>query len=207
MRRRVPQRAFECDLAVHGAGRKPEIGELNLHAGNVECEADGVKVNEYLQSVSNPAVYAAGDCAALPVPRLTPVSGMEGEVAAVNLLHGNQRKPDFTEVPSVVFTGPPLAMVGLTEEAAKAKGVKFRTRAEDTSGWYSSRRVGVSRSGSKVLIEEGTDRIVGAHLFGPQAEEVINLFALAIRFRLTTSDLEQMLFAYPTGASDIEHMI
>ncbi|MCA1595338.1 MAG: NAD(P)/FAD-dependent oxidoreductase [Chloroflexi bacterium] len=199
--------SYEADLVVHGAGRVPEIDDLNLQAGGVEREKQGVRVNEYLQSVSNPAVYAAGDCAALAVPRLTPVSSMEGEVAADNLLHGNRRRPDFTEVPTVVYTIPPLASVGLQEQAARDQGLKFRTNRQDTTAWYSSRRLAVRQTGSKVLVEEETGRILGAHLFGPHADELINLFAIAIRFRLTSADLERMIFAYPTGASDISYLV
>ena len=80
-------------------------------------------------------------------------------------------------------------------------------KAGDTSSWYSSRRLGVSRSGFKVLVEEGTDRILGAHLFGPHADEVINLFAQAIRFRLTATDLRKTIYSYPTNSSDIGYMV
>jgi len=197
----------EADVVVHGAGRIPEIDDLDLDIGGIRFGKAGVAVNEFLQSDSNPAVYAAGDCAAAPIPRLTPVASMEGEVAAANLLRGNHRRVDFTEVPSVVYTVPPLATVGLHEQAAKEQGLKFRVNRQDTTGWYSSRRIGVRYSGTKVLVEEGSDRILGAHLFGPHADEVINLFALAIRFRLTATDLNEMIFAYPTGASDIGSMV
>jgi glutathione reductase (NADPH) len=97
--------------------------------------------------------------------------------------------------------------VGLDEAAAHAQDLRFRTHREDTSGWYSSRRVALPHTGSKVLIEEGTDRILGAHLLGLHAEEVINLFALAIRAGLRASDLKTMVYAYPTSASDISYML
>jgi glutathione reductase (NADPH) len=79
---------------VHGAGRTPEIGDLRLEAAGVADERRGVTVNDYLQSVSNPAVCAAGDSAASPGPPLTPVASLEGEVAAANLLEGNRHRPD-----------------------------------------------------------------------------------------------------------------
>lgn len=110
-------------------------------------------------------------------------------------------------VPSVVFTVPPLAAVGLSEQTARAQGLQFRTNHQKTSGWYSSRRVGEEYSRFKVLVEEGSGRIIGAHLLGPHAEEVINLFALAIRSGLTETDLTEMMFAYPTHASDIWYMV
>ena len=84
---------------------------------------------------------------------------------------------------------------------------RFRIRRENTADWYSSRRVGEAYSDSKVLIEEGSEQILGAHLLGPHAEEIINLFALAIKHGLKVSDLTEMLYAYPTHGSDIGYML
>ena len=167
----------------------------------------GIKVNEYLQSVSNPAVYAAGDAVASGGPPLTPVAGYEGRIAAANLLAGNHRKTSYLGVPTVAFTIPPLASVGLSEHSAREQGLKFRTHREITSSWYSSRRVGEDCSGFKPLIENETDRVLGAHLLGPQAEELINVFALAISSNIRASDLREKIFAYPTVASDIRYML
>jgi len=201
------KRVFETDLVVHGAGRVADVEDLDLATAGVKYDSRGVEVNEYLQSVSNPAVYAAGDAAASGGPPLTPVAGYDGEIVASNLLNGNSRTVDYRGVPSVVFTVPPLARVGLLEQTALQQGVRFRMHHEDTSTWYSSRRVRESCSGFKVLIEEDTERILGAHLLGPQADEVINLFAIAIRTKLLAKDLKDAVLAYPTHGSDIEHML
>src|SRR5438445_4947148 len=91
---------FEADLVVHGAGRVPEIDDLDLETAGVQREKRGVCVNEFLQSVSNPNVYAAGDAAAKGPP-LTPVAAMEGEVVAANLLKGNHRTPELAAVASI----------------------------------------------------------------------------------------------------------
>jgi glutathione reductase (NADPH) len=201
------EHAVEADLVVHAAGRVPEIDDLDLDEAGVAREKDGVSVNTYLQSVSNPAVYAAGDAVASGGFPLTPVAGMQGDIVAKNLLEGNRYTPNYAGIPSVVFTTPPLARVGLDEAAAHAQGLRFRTHREDTSGWYASRRVALPHTGSKVLIEEGTDRLLGAHLLGLHSEEVINLFGLAIRAGLRASDLKTMVYAYPTSASDIAYML
>jgi glutathione reductase (NADPH) len=194
-------------MVVHAAGRVPEIEDMNLQAAGVEWDKQGVKVNEFLQSVSNPAIYAAGDAAASGAPRLTPVASYEGILAAANLLQGNHQKPNYLGIPTVVFTVPPLASVGLSESEARQQGLKFLVKKEITSNWFSSRRVAEKYSGFKVLIEEGTDRILGAHLLGSQAEEVINLFAVAIRSGMRSTDLKHMLFAYPTHGSDLPYML
>jgi glutathione reductase (NADPH) len=200
-------RLLHGDLVVHGAGRVPEVDDMDLAAAGVEWDERGVKVNEYLQSVSNPAVYAAGDAAASGGPPLTPVAGYEGRIVAANLLNGNTSTADYKAIPSVAFTVPPLAAVGLQEATARQQGLHFRVHRERTSGWYSSRRIAEEYSAFKVLIEEGTERILGAHLLGPHAEDTVNLFALAIRSELGVRELKQTIFAYPTHASDVAYML
>lgn len=198
---------FEADMVVHAAGRVPEIDDLNLGVAGIEWEEPGVRVNEFLQSVSNPAVYAAGDAAASGGPPLTPVASYDGAIVASNLLKGNHQKPNYAGIPSVVFTIPPLASVGTGEREAREQGLKYRVKKEMTSAWYSSRRVAEKHSGYKVLVEEGTDRILGAHLLGDQAGEIINLFAVAIRSGMRAADLKSMLFAYPTHGSDVPYTL
>jgi glutathione reductase (NADPH) len=197
----------DADLVVHGGGRAPNTEGLDLGAANIATEPDGgVRVNEFLQSVSNPRVYAAGDAAASPgsLP-LTPVAGYEGTIVASNLLKTNTHTPDYRGIPSVVFTVPPG--VGLTEGGARAAGLDVRVNTQDTSTWYSNRRVAETCAMSKVIVENQTDRIVGAHLLGPHAEEVINLFALAIRSGVPATELKHLLYAYPTSGSDIPYML
>jgi glutathione reductase (NADPH) len=201
------ERKFETDLVVHGAGRAPEIDDLDLEKGHIAREEKGVTVNEFLQSVSNPMVYAAGDAAASSGLPLTPVASVEGHVVASNMLQGNHRQPNYSGAPTVVFTIPPLASVGLQEAEARKQGVKFKVKQEDTSKWYSSRRVNLKYSGYKVLVEENTDRIVGAHLLGEHAEEVINVFGLAIRQGLKAQDLKTMIYSYPSSVSDVSYMV
>jgi pyruvate/2-oxoglutarate dehydrogenase complex dihydrolipoamide dehydrogenase (E3) component len=174
------ERHFQADMAVHGAGWVPEIDDLALETAGVAREPRGVTVNAYLQSVSNPAVYAAGDAAASGPP-LTPTATHEGEVVTDNLLHGNHRRPNYAGLASVAFTVPALATVGLTEEAARTQGLRFQTHYQDTSQWFTTRRAGETVSGYKVSVEEASQRILGAHLLGPHAEEVINIFAVAVR--------------------------
>jgi len=202
------EREFEANLVVHGAGRVPEIDDMQLAEAGIDGDPrGGIKVNEYLQSISNPAVYAAGDAAASEGPKLTPVASYEGQIVADNMLDGNHRKSNYEGTPSVVFTVPPLASVGLQERTARELGLAFRVNQQDTSGWYSSRRVAERCSGFKVLVDEPSGRILGAHLLGPEAGETINIFALAIRNGLTVKELKDTSFAYPTLASDVKYMV
>jgi glutathione reductase (NADPH) len=197
---------YEADLVVHGAGRVPEIDDLDLDRAGIERNEKGVVVDEYLQSVSNRAVYAAGDAAARGRP-LTPVGSLEGRIVASNLLEGKKHKVDLRATPTVVFTIPPLAAVGMQESAAKEAGLSVEVHQGDTSEWYTSRRVRAEYSGYKVLVEKASRQILGAHLLGAQAEEVINLFAMAIRFDIPAPEMKGMLYGYPSSSSDIRYMV
>ena len=198
--------AIDADLVVHAAGRAPDLDALNLAAAGVTVEHGQIVLNEFLQSVSNPAVYAAGDAAAKGPP-LTPVSSHDGKVVAANILEGNRHRPDYRGVPSVAFTLPPIAAVGLSEAAARKQAPKLRVNSGKATDWYTARRVGEAVYGYKTLVEAESGRILGAHLVGPHADEVINIFGLAIRHNLTADDLKTTMFAYPTGASDIGYML
>ena len=200
---------MEADMVVHGAGRVPNIDGLDvLNAGGVQYTHKGITVNEYLQSISNPAVYAAGDAAANMGLPLTPVASYDGAVVANNLIKGNTMKANYTGLPSVVFTIPPLVSVGMQEKEAKDQGIRFKIKYEDTSGWASSKRVGESCAAFKVLIDEETNKILGAHIIGAHAEEVINIFSVAIRLGLTKNDInDPILYTYPTNSSDILYML
>ncbi len=197
---------FKADLVIHAAGRVPDLDPLELAAAGVASEKGRLQLNDYLQSVSNPTVYAVGD-AAMNGPPLTPVASHDAKVAAANMLNGNHQKPDYLGVPSVAFTIPPIASVGFSEKQAHEQGLKFRIHSENASDWYTARHVAETAYGFKVLVEEETGRILGAHLIGPRVDEVINIFALAIRKGLTSADLKNTIFAYPTGASDIGYMV
>lgn len=196
----------EADLVVHAAGRMPDIDDLNLPVGNVVVENGRLRLNDYLQSLTNPMVYAAGDAAAKG-PRLTPVSSHDAKVVAANILNGNSHRPDYRGVPSVAFTLPPIAAVGLSEAAARRQTSRLRINSAKVPAWFNARRVRESVYGYKTLIEEDSGLLLGAHVVGPHADEVINLFGLAIRHGLTAEDLKSTMFAYPTGASDLGYML
>jgi glutathione reductase (NADPH) len=195
-----------ADLVVHAAGRAPDFGPLDPAAAGARVDHGRLVLNEFLQSVSNPRVYAAGDAAGMGPP-LTPVASRDARAVAANLLGGNRHRPDYRGVPSVAFTLPPIAAVGMTEAEGRAKGVRMRVNCERAADWFTARRLNESVYGFKTLIEEDSGRILGAHLVGPHVEEVINLFAMAIRHGLTAEQLQDTVFAYPTSASDVAYMI
>ena len=200
-------RTFEADLVVHGAGRAPNVDDMGLDVGGVDFDRRGVRVNEYLQSVSSSSVYAAGDAAGSPGPPLTPSGGVDADVVSANLLEGNHIAPDYGVIPTVAFTNPPLAAVGLDEDRARARGLRFSTNYADAARWAAAARIAQPCYGYKILIEEETDRILGAHLLGPHADEVINVFAVAMQAGMTAPSLKKMLLTYPTTSSDLYYML
>lgn len=197
---------LQADAVIHSGGRVPAVTGLNLEAAQVDYDGYHIARNEYLQSTSNPALYVAGDAGAPPLP-LTPVAALEANAVASNLLQGNHATVDYTGIPSAVFSIPTLARVGMLEQEAKEQGLKYRVRHESVPDWYSARRVNESLYAFKVLVEEGSERVLGAHVVGPDAVEIINLFGLAMRSGLKAKDLVYAIFAYPTGASDLESML
>jgi glutathione reductase (NADPH) len=199
------EEVVSADLAVHAAGRVPDIEDLNLSAAEIVTEGGRLQLNEYLQSITNPVVYAAGDAAGKGPP-LTPVSSHDAKIVATNILEGNHYRPDYRGVPSVAFTLPPIAAVGLSEAAARQQRPNVRVNSANVPDWYTAWRVGESVYAYKTLVDGASGEILGAHLVGPHADEVINLFAIAIRHDLTTDELKSTMFAYPTGASDIGYM-
>lgn len=199
----------DADVAVHGAGRVPSTAGLDADRGGITLTDGGaIKVNDYLQSVTNPAVYAAGDVARPPgkLP-LTPVAAHEGAIVASNLLKGASKKPDYRGTPSVVFTIPPLASVGLSEKAARALGREITVKAEDTTSWYSNRRTRAPVGFFKTIVDTDAGTLLGAHLLGEGAAEAINVFALAVRLGLPVSDVKHALYAYPTVGADLPYML
>jgi glutathione reductase (NADPH) len=198
---------MQFDLVVHGAGRTPELESLDLDAAGVAWGERGVRVTGHLQSTTNPAVYAAGDSACTPGMPLTPVAVSEARVAATNMLEGATNVPDYTGTPTAVFTIPELTRVGLLEQDARDQGLDIEVRYNDTSGWYSNYRIGETTAAAKILIDRSSDRIVGAHLLGPEYAELINILGLAMKLDLTTRQLKSMTAAYPTVGSDLGSML
>ena len=193
------------DLVVHGAGRVPAVHGLGLDAAGVAYGPGGIEVDGCMRSVSNGHVFAVGDVAATPY-QLALVADREAEIAAENML-GRETLMNYTGVTSTVFTCPPLSRVGLDEEQAGEAGLDFRVTIKDPSVWPSSRRVGQRLAGYKVLLENGTDRIIGAHLLGHHMDEAVNIFSLAIRNNMTGPQVLDIFWSYPTFTSDLKYLL
>ncbi len=190
------QEKLPADQVLLAAGRPSNVAPLNPRAAGIELDHSAVKVNEYLQSVSAPHVYAAGDAAGKH--QHSPVAWYEGPIAAYNALKGNERKVDFSIFPSAVFTIPPIGQVGLTEEEALRRGLKIKT---SKLSYDSNPAAGVrdeTEGMVKVIYEEATERILGAHVIGARAEEIVQIAAAAMRGGLKKSAVGAMHYVFPT---------
>ena len=175
------RRRVAADLVVHGAGRVADLADLGLDDAGIEAGPRGVRVDEHLRSVSDAHVWAAGDAADKGLP-LTPVASKEGKVVAAGIL-GEDAAYDGRAVPSVCFSDPPLAAVGMSTAEAAKRGDAVKVLRADSSEWFSQRRVGQTHGGAGAVTDAATGRLLGGHLLGVNADEVVNVLALADQTR------------------------
>ncbi|HET6620347.1 MAG TPA: hypothetical protein VFG64_10430, partial [Dongiaceae bacterium] len=141
-----------------------------------------------------------------------PIATYEGGIVGRNIVaeiqHGGPRhKPDYAGIPSCVYTVPALASVGLTAAKAAEQGRKIKVHTNDLSNWLSSRTYAESTAWSRIVVEEGSDHILGAQLVGHAGEELIHIFALAMKHGITATDLRQTVYGFPTFSADIKSML
>ena len=200
------ERTLGADRVVNGAGRIANVDDLDLEAGGIEHDGIRIEVDAYLRSKSNPAVWVAGD-ALVHSAQLSPLATYEGKVVARSIVGGQLLKPDYSVVPSAVYTIPALASVGLTGAEADEQGIEYDAVVSDMADWFSTLTHAESAAWAKVLVERDSRRIVGAHLLGHHGSDLIHLFALAMRHRISADDVAEQLYAFPTFAADIPSML
>jgi len=200
------RQSLYAERVAHGAGRIPAVEALMLDAGGIEHDGPKIALTEHLASTSNADVYVAGDAHA-GAAQLSPLATYEGEVVARNILDGNTTVPDYRPVPSVLFAVPPLASVGLNEAEAEAQGLDVAIDQTDMSEWFAARLYGSESAYAKVLTEKRSRRIVGAHLVGKRAEEMIHLFAFAMKFGVSADQMAKLVYAFPTSSSEVKSLV
>lgn len=191
-----------ADQLLLATGRRPHTSGLGLDVAGVETGRRGeILVNEYLQT-SNPEVYAAGDC--LGEPMFVYAAAYAGGLAAQNALTGAGRVYDLLALPRVTFTDPQIAAVGLTERQAREKGYKVNTTVlhlKEVPRAQASRDL---RGLIKLVAEEDTGRLLGAHILAAEAGDAIQEATLAIRFGLTVKDIADTFHPYLTMVEGIK---
>ncbi|GAB7023440.1 dihydrolipoyl dehydrogenase family protein [Salidesulfovibrio brasiliensis] len=195
-----------ADAVINCSGRVPAIGHLNLEAANVRLGKNGIAVNEKMQSVSNANIYAIGDVADTPYG-LTPTAVLEARAAVAAMQGDDSAAADYTGIPSACYSMPPLARVGMLESEAREQGYDIRIAELDLADSFSWKRLGETHGRSRVIVDKKREIVLGAHIMGHHAEEIANLFALAIRHRIPVKELKETPWTYPTSGYYIQYMV
>jgi glutathione reductase (NADPH) len=191
---------LEVDCIMYAIGRKPHTANMGLEAAGVALGADdAVMVNEYSQS-KQPNVYAIGDCTNRL--NLTPVAIREGQAFAETVFGKRPTAVDHHNVASAVFSHPPVGTVGLTEAFARLEcgGVDiYRTTFRPLKHTLSGRD---EKTMMKLVVERATQRVVGAHMVGLDAPEIIQAIAIAVKMGATKQQFDQTVAIHPTAAEE-----
>ncbi len=200
------RRSVSASRVINGAGRVANVAGLDLEKAGIRHEGGRIAVDGHLRSVSQPRAWVAGD-ALTGVPQLSPLATEEGRFVGRNIVDGTGEAFDYAVVPSVVYTVPALASVGLDEAAAKEQGRKVDGHVNDMSEWFSALTYAETVAWSRVLVDRESDAIVGAQLVGHNAEELIHLFSFAMQHGITATRLKQSRYAFPTFSADLPSML
>ncbi|RWM31069.1 NAD(P)/FAD-dependent oxidoreductase [Mesorhizobium sp.] len=196
----------DADRVVNCAGRVANVEGLDLGAGVIVHREGRIEIDDHLRSRSNPDVYVCGD-AVWNSPQLSPIATYEGGIVGRNIVDGPKHRPDYSHIPVSLYSIPAVASVGLTEARARELGLRVKVHVNDMQGWLSTRTYAEAVAWSKIIVEEPTDRIVGAHLVGHAGEELIHIFALAMKHGIPARGLSEMVYGFPTFSADIRNMM
>jgi glutathione reductase (NADPH) len=195
---------IDCEEIMLAIGRKPNTQSLNVEKAGVALGKRGeVKVDEY-SATSAPHIYAVGDVT--DRIQLTPVAIHEAMCFVETVFKNNPTKPDHVHVPSAVFSTPELAGVGLTETRALATGHSidvYKSTFHPLLHTLGGRPV---RTHIKLIVDSGTDKVLGCHIFGDHASEIIQIVAVALKMGATKADFDGTIALHPTAAEELVTM-
>jgi pyruvate/2-oxoglutarate dehydrogenase complex dihydrolipoamide dehydrogenase (E3) component len=194
--------SFEADELLIAVGRQPDIQELNLEAAGITYDDQGIKVDDYLRTTAS-HVLAIGDV--IGGYRFTHVAAYQAGVAVRNaLVPIGKKKVDYRVVPWCTFTDPEAARVGLTSDEAKAKFRQVRNVKFPWADIDRAQTEGETSGFIKLVLTGKKDKLVGAHMVGSSAGELLGELALAMRNNLTLNDILSTIHAYPTMNTGIQ---
>ena len=195
---------LEADLIMFATGRMPNTNRLGLQKAGVELNSKGaVLVDDYSRSTV-PSIYAIGDCT--DRLQLTPVAIAEGQAVAETLFNNNPMKPNYANVPSAVFSLPNIGTVGLTEEQARERYPKidiYKTIFRPLKHTLTGRD---ELTMMKLIVDRATDRVIGCHMVGAEAGEIIQGLAVAITCGATKAQFDTTIGIHPTAAEEFVTM-
>ena len=193
--------SIEAGIALYATGRTANTKSLGLENTAIKTQANGaIVVNDYFQT-AEPTIYALGDV--IDRVQLTPVAIQES-MLLLELLYGDsQPKMDYANIPTAVFSQPELATVGLTEQQAKEQYSNIKVYESDFRPMFETLGQGEGRVYIKLIVDTATDRVVGCHMVGEHAAEIIQGIAIAIKAGATKTDFDQTMGIHPTVAEEL----
>jgi mercuric reductase len=199
-------REFRAAKLLVATGRHPNTSGIGLDRAGVQLDTQGaVQVDAYLRT-NVPHIWAAGDVIGRETASqmATPVGAHDGGIAAANALANARRSVDHMVIPRAIFTDPQVAVVGLTDREANARGIACQCNAIPMSAVPRAGAIRDTRGVIKMVLERPTRRVVGVSMLGVNAGEVIHEAAMALRLGATADDFIDMVHVYPTMAEALK---
>jgi glutathione reductase (NADPH) len=190
-----------ADQVLFATGRRPNTAGLGLEAAGAEVADKGQIKVDADNRTNIPSIFAVGDVT--DRIQLTPVAIREGQAFADTFFGNKPTRVDYDCVPSAVFSHPPLASVGLTEGEARNKLGQIKTYTSDFRAMKNALAGRDERSLYKLVVDESTDRIVGIHMIGPDAPEILQAASIAVKARLKKADFDATVALHPTMAEEL----
>jgi len=186
---------LKADVVLVSTGRKPFTDQLGCEAVGIKKDARGfIEVDQHYQT-SVPGIYAIGDV--IPGPMLAHKAEEEG-VACAEMLAGKAGHVNYVTVPSVIYTHPEIASVGISEEQCKAQGLDVNIGKFPFMANGRARALGFTEGFAKIIADKKTDRILGGHIVGPKASELLGEIIVAMEFGGSSEDLARSFHSHPT---------
>ena len=192
---------IEADALMYAIGRQPNIEGLGLETAEVETDSHGAVVVDADNQSSCDSIYAIGDVTNRV--QLTPVAIREGQAFAETVFGNNPTRVDYGCIPSAVFSHPPLAGVGMTESQARDTLGSVKTFVSDFRAMKNVLAGRNERSLYKLVVDGETDRVVGIHMIGPDAPEILQAAAIAVKAGLTKAQFDEVVALHPTMAEEL----
>ena len=195
------QDPFAADVVLVATGRRPKTGGLGLETAGIELGKNGEIPVDDFSKTSCDSIYAVGDVT--DRVQLTPIAIREGQAFADTVFGGNPRSVAYDCIPSAVFSQPPLASVGLTEGQARNSHGNIKVFTSDFRPMKNVFASRPERGLYKLVVDAGTDRILGIHMIGPEAPEILQAAAIAVQAKLTKADFDATVALHPSMAEEL----
>jgi glutathione reductase (NADPH) len=194
------------DTVIWAVGRSPNTRELNLEAAGVEMQGNGIVTVDDYQNTNIEGIYAIGDITGKMA--LTPVAIAAGRKLAERLFNGKANsKVDYDNIPSVVFSHPPIATVGLTEaKARELYGSEVTVYQSDFTPMRHALSAHGSTTAMKLVCAGSAEKVVGIHIIGDSSDEMLQGFAVAVKMGATKADFDSTMAIHPTSAEELVTM-